>query len=406
MAPWPDPVAHREDRDATPRAVFIAFLVLGCTAFGGPTAHLGYFREAFVVRRRWLSEAVYADLVALCQFLPGPASSQVGIGIGLARAGLPGALAAWLGFTLPSALALMGVAVWFAQHPEILASGAVHGLKLVAVSVVAHAVWGMARSLCPDSRRRLLALLTAGAAFLLPGAGSQPLLILVAGGIGALALPPPASPGGDHLPVPLSRRTGAALLASAAFLLVALPMATAAWPETPVIARFDAFFRTGALVFGGGHVVLPLLEAEVVAPGWIGADVFLAGYGAAQAVPGPLFTLAAYLGAAMTSPPDGLAGGLLATLAIFLPAFLLVAGCLPFWATLRRHAKSRAALAGINAGVVGLLAATLIDPVATNALLRPQDVALAAVGLAALASGRVPVWGVVFGLAVTGAVAG
>ena len=326
--------------DRSPWAVFLIFLRLGLTSFGGPVAHLGYFRHEFVARRRWLSERSYADLVALCQFLPGPASSQVGMALGLSRAGYGGALAAWAGFTLPSAALLILFALGLSSQGQLLPAGALHGLKVVAVAVVAQALWGMGRSLCPDVPRITFMAAAACAALLLPGAWVQVGIIGVAALAGmALLRPAPAAPE-QAMPTAITRRAGSAWLALFFALLIGLPLLAAAVPSQP-LALLDAFYRAGALVFGGGHVVLPLLQAEVVPPGWVGHDSFLAGYGAAQAVPGPLFTFAAFLGAAMTTAPSGWAGGLLCLAAIFLPSFLLVAGALPFWERLRQHAPGR-----------------------------------------------------------------
>lgn len=407
--PDPDSAVPAGTRDS-PWAIGRIFLRLGLSSFGGPVAHLGYFHDEFVTRRRWLSEAAYAELVALCQFLPGPASSQVGLGLGLQRGGYAGALAAWAGFTLPSAIALIGLALglthWNMAHP--LAQGALHGLKVVAVAVVAQAVWGMARKLCPDWPRRLLALATAIVALWWPTPWTQVGLILLAAGLGAAglmrAVAPPAASAAAGAPAP-SVRGGAVWLTLFFVLLIALPVLTLATQGSAahaVAALVDAFYRAGALVFGGGHVVLPLLQAEVVPPGWVGHDSFLAGYGAAQAVPGPLFTFAAFLGAAMTTAPSGWAGGLLCLAAIFLPSFLLVAGALPFWERLRQHAPAQAALAGVNAAVVGLLLAALYDPVWTAAIHTPKDFALALTALVALMAWKLPPWGVVLATGVAG----
>ena len=382
-------------------AVFLIFLRLGLTSFGGPVAHLGYFRNEFVARRRWLSEQSYADLVALCQFLPGPASSQVGMALGLGRAGYRGALAAWAGFTLPSALALILFALGLSAWGDALPVGVLHGLKVVAVAVVAQAVWGMARTLCVGVPRLALMAAAAGVALLWPGVWVQVGLIVVAGLLGLLLFP--AVPQGPHeaLPIQLSRRTGAALLALFGLLLVGLPLLAAAWPSQ-ALAMVDAFYRAGSLVFGGGHVVLPLLQSEVVPRGWVSNDTFLAGYGAAQAVPGPLFTFAAFLGAAARGTPSGWAGGLLCLLAIFVPSFLLVAGALPFWEPLRRHGRTRAALGGINAAVVGLLLAALYHPVWTSAIFTPADFGLALLALVALMHWKLPPWLVVLASGVGG----
>jgi chromate transporter len=369
--------------------VLHVFTRLGLTSFGGPVAHLGYFRTEFVERRRWMDEAAYAELVALCQFLPGPASSQVGMAIGLGRAGWAGALAAWAGFTLPSALALIVFALGVAQWQALAQSGAVHGLKLAAVAIVAQAVWGMARTLCPDGPRAALALACAALVLAVPGTAGQ----LAAIGLGALvgrwALPPGAARAGEPGPSPVSQRTGAVLLGVFAVLLVALP-ALAAATGSAAWQAVDVVYRAGALVFGGGHVVLPLLQAGVVPPGWVGADAFLAGYGAAQAVPGPLFSFAAYLGALMPAPLGGWAGGLAMLGVIFLPAFLLVAGALPFWAVVRQRPAARQTMAGVNAAVVGVLGGALLGPVGQGAITSAADLALVGLALGLLLWGKVP----------------
>lgn len=384
--------------------VFLIFLRLGLTSFGGPVAHLDYFRQEFVERRRWLSETAYADLVALCQFLPGPASSQVGLALGLSRAGYAGALAAWAGFTLPSALALIALALGVAQAGDALGSGAgaglLHGLKVVAVAVVAQAVWGMARSLCPDTLRRALMLVAAAALVTWPGSAAQGLVMAGAAAVGLAVLRPPADTAHEPLSVPIGRRAGAGWLLLFAALLVGLPLLAAALPS-PALAMTDAFYRAGALVFGGGHVVLPLLQASVVPAGWVSNDVFLAGYGAAQAVPGPLFTFAAFLGASMQGAPTGWAGGLLALAAIFAPAFLLVWGALPVWESLRARPRVRAALMGVNAAVVGLLLAALWNPVITSGIRGVGDALLAVAALLALMKWKWPPWAVVAGCAAT-----
>lgn len=377
--------------------VFLAFLKLGLTSFGGPVAHLGYFRTEFVERRKWLDDKRYSDLVALCQFLPGPASSQVGIALGLGRAGWGGALAAWLGFTLPSAVALILFAAGVTHWAGLAQSGAVHGLKVVAVAVVAQAVWGMAKSLCPDRLRAGVAIVAALLVLAVPSAMGQIAAIVAGGVVGRWALPPGHLPAAQYRDHGVSKATGAALLGLFAALLVALPMLAAAtdWPPLSVIA---SFYRSGALVFGGGHVVLPLLQAGVVPTGLVSNDVFLAGYGAAQAVPGPLFTFAAFLGAAMPGPFGGWVGGLALLLAIFLPAFLLVAGALPFWETLRQRDAVQRAMAGVNAAVVGVLLAALYDPVWTSAIHSTADFGLALAAFGLLVYARLsPVW--VVGLA-------
>lgn len=386
------------------REVFGVFLGLGLTSFGGPVAHLGYFREAFVVRRRWLSEAAYADLVALCQFLPGPASSQVGMAIGLQRAGLAGLLAAWTAFTLPSALLLVAFAWGLGTWGLGADAGWLAGLKAAAVAVVAQAVLGMARTLTPDRERATIAVASMIAVLAIPVAWAQVLVIVLGGLVGLAWLRPAgAVPDGEPLALPVGRRRGAVSLAVFAGLLVALPVLAAA-TLNPVIELVDTFYRTGSLVFGGGHVVLPLLEADTVRTGLVGRDTFLAGYGAAQAVPGPLFTFAAFLGYSMNTPPDGLVGAALALVAIFLPSALLVVGALPFWERLRRLPLARRALAGVNAAVVGILAAALYTPVFTAGIHGPAAMALAAAAFVALTAWRAPAWAVVLGAAALGAI--
>lgn len=387
--------------DRSAWTVFLVFLRLGLTSFGGPVAHLGYFRAEFVERRRWLGEAAYADLVALCQFLPGPASSQVGFALGLMRAGYPGALAAWAGFTLPSALALIALALGIAHAGDAVPAGALHGLKVVAVAVVAQAVWGMARSLCPDAPRRALMLATAAGLIAWPGTVAQLLAIVAAGLMGLLGMRPAADAPHEPLPVPIGRWAGALWLTLFLMLLAGLPLCLAVFPSQ-ALAVVDAFYRAGALVFGGGHVVLPLLQASVVQPGWVGNDAFLAGYGAAQAVPGPLFTFAAFLGASMQGAPSGWGGGLLALAAIFVPAGLLIAGALPFWESLRGWPGVRAALMGINAAVVGLLLAALWNPVITSGIRGVGDALLATAALLALMRWKWPPWMVVAACATIG----
>jgi chromate transporter len=388
------------DKRAAWREVFAAFLRLGLTSFGGPVAHLGYFRAEFVQRRRWLDEPAYGDLVALCQFLPGPASSQVGMALGLMRAGWRGMLAAWVGFTLPSAVAMVLAAEGFAELDDPAQAGWVHGLKLVAVAVVAQAVWGMARSLCPDRARASVAV--AGCLLVLawPGPVGQIGALCLGGLAGVLVLPRQAASGeASALPVVLDRRAAVVALAVFALLLAATPLADAGGQAVRLAA---AFYRTGALVFGGGHVVLPLLQQAVVPPGWVANGTFLAGYGVAQAIPGPLFTFAAYLGAVEAPAPHGWLGGLLATVAIFLPSFLLVAGSLAFWDGLRRRRGVQAALRGVNAAVVGVLLAALFTPVWTDAVTSPMAFAGALLAFLLLAGWGVPAWVVVIGGAVAG----
>ena len=375
--------------------VFRAFLKLGLTSFGGPVAHLGYFRDELITRRRWLDERGYADLVALCQFLPGPASSQVGFSLGVLRGGgLLGGLAAWTAFTLPSALLLLAVAYGAGALSGPVAEGVIHGLKLVAVAVVAQAVWGMARSLAPDRPRAGIAVAALFVTVFVAGSVGQ-LGAIVLGALAGLVLcrTPPQGQGG-HLAFPVSRRAGAAALVVFAVLLVA-PGLLAAGLQSQALALFDAFYRSGALVFGGGHVVLPLLQAEVVAPGWVNPGTFLAGYGAAQAVPGPLFTFAAYLGAVAGPAPHGLIGSALALVAIFLPGVLLVYGMLPYWDAFRTRPLAQAAMRGTNAAVVGILGSALYNPVWTSAVGNPRDFAVAVLAFVLLTVGQVPPWIVV-----------
>ncbi len=387
----------------TPFEIFGAFLKLGLTSFGGPIAHLGYFRTEFVSRRRWIDEAGYADLVVLCQFLPGPASSQVGFALGLQRGGLAGGIAAWLGFTLPSALILFGFALAAARFAGPIAEGIVEGLKLAAVAVVAQAVYGMGRTLTPDRRRLGIALVAMAVALLLGGAPGQILAILL-GALAGLALCRRDAPFVPDRPgYRISRRRGAAALLLFLALLLLAPLLLAATKD-PAIALFDAFYRAGALVFGGGHVVLPLLEAAVVDPGWVGGDAFLAGYGMAQAIPGPLFAFAAYLGAVMDSAPNGAAGAAIALIAIFLPGLLLLYGALPFWDALRGQPMAQAAMRGANAAVVGILAAALYSPLGTGALATLPHFLLALAGLLLLVFARAPSWLVVLLLATAGIV--
>ena len=370
--------------------VLVVATRLGLTSFGGPVAHLGYFRSEYVLRRRWLDEQTYADVVALCQFLPGPASSQVGITIGIFRAGLLGGLAAWLGFTLPSAIALVLFALGI-RGLDLSAAGWLLGLKIAAVAVVAQAVWGMARSLCPDRERASIAIAAALLVTAWPTAWAQVLVIVVAGVVGLRLLPGSADSGAPHAKVPFGRPLGLAALALFFALLVTLPVLRYL-TGSPALAVFDGFYRAGALVFGGGHVVLPLLQAEVVPPGWVSNEQFLAGYGAAQAVPGPLFTLAAYLGAVMRPWPTGWLGAFLALVGIFLPGVLLLIGTLPFWDALRDRPSFRAALRGINAAVVGLLLAALYQPVWTSAIHAPADFALALAAFGLLTLWGAPPW--------------
>jgi chromate transporter len=386
-----DAQANAASRTSSVAAVFLVFLRLGLTSFGGPVAHLGYFREEFVARRKWLDERAYADLVALCQFLPGPASSQVGMAVGLSRAGYVGALAAWTAFTLPSAIALVLFAYGVAAISGAADSAWLHGLKIAAVAVVAQAVLGMMRALAPDKERATLAVVAAIIALAIPTAWGQVGAIVLGGIFGAAILRngPPAS---DHVALPLTvgRTAGALWLALFFALLIGFPILAAETQSGP-IDLVDSFYRSGSLVFGGGHVVLPLLQAEVVPPGWVSNDQFLAGYGAAQAVPGPLFTFAAYLGAVI----GGWAIAALCLVAVFVPSFLLVAGALPFWEELRRRAWAQSTLRGVNAAVVGLLLAALYNPVWTAGIKSPKDFALAMAAFLALYMWSVTPWLVV-----------
>jgi chromate transporter len=374
--------------------VFRVFLRLGVTSFGGPVAHIGFFHDEFVKRRRWLDEAAYVDLVALCQFLPGPASSQMGFALGLRRAGWLGALAAWAGFTLPSAVLMIGFALGLARFGPLAHTGWLHGLQLAAVAVVAQAVGAMGQRLCQGRVRPLLALLATLAVLAWPTPWSQVLVIGGAGLLGcwwfrstepmALATPVP----------PLPTRPATVLFGIFVILLLGLPLGARLWPAA-WLQLFDSFYRAGALVFGGGHVVLPLLQSAVVTSGQLTPDEFLAGYGVAQALPGPLFTFAAYLGAKLPQAPNGWLGGLWGLVAVFLPGLLLVSGALPWWERLRHAPGLRAALAGANAAVVGVLLAALISPLATGTLLHPRDWILAAAAFAGLQWAKLPPWALV-----------
>ncbi|AIQ41202.1 chromate transporter [Paenibacillus sp. FSL R7-0312] len=369
--------------------VLLVSAKLGFTSFGGPIAHLGYFHNEYIRRRKWMDERSYADLVALCQFLPGPASSQVGIGIGVVRAGLLGGVVAWLGFTLPSVIALVAFA-FLLQGYDIGSAGWIHGLKIVAVAVVAHAILGMGQKLTPDRERVTIAVIGAAVTLSWQTAYSQVLTIAAAGIVGVWLYRKKTAEGTADLHVSISRTFAILCLLLFFGLLVALPLLRGT-AETGGLAIFDSFYRSGSLVFGGGHVVLPLLEREVVPTGWVSQADFLAGYGATQAVPGPLFTFASYLGALT----GGVTGAIVATSAIFLPAFLLVVGTLPFWNSLRKSLKIQGALAGINAAVVGILLAALYDPLWTSAIVEPMDFALAAILFIMLVFWKLPPWVVV-----------
>ncbi|RJN32628.1 chromate efflux transporter [Nesterenkonia natronophila] len=400
----PEP-APRNAHPGTVAEVFLIFLRLGLTSFGGPVAHLAYFREALVERRRWVSERAYADLVALCQFLPGPASSQVGMALGLQRAGYLGMLAAWFAFTLPSVVLLVVFAYGVAGAGDLSDAGWVHGLKAAAVGVVAHAVLGMAKTLTPDAPRATIAGVAMIIVLLLPTPFILVAAIAAAGVIGLVWLRPGPEDftERDSFTIRVSKKVAACCLGVFALLLIGLPVLVALTGNA-YAALLDLFYRAGSLVFGGGHVVLPLLQAETVTGGLVEADTFLAGYGAAQAVPGPLFTFASFLGASTVEGPGGVTGAVIATLAIFLPAALLVIGALPFWEGLRSQAQIRRALMGVNAGVVGILAAALYDPVFTSGVL---EVGLGALVLAigafiALNSWKVPAWAVVLAAGLLG----
>jgi chromate transporter len=396
----PSPDLDGPSQRRTVWRVFAVFLGLGLTSFGGPIAHLGYFREAFVSRLKWLDERAYAELVALCQILPGPASSQVGFAIGLTQAGLGGALAAFVGFTLPSALLMFGAAWGLGYLPAGVREPLFHGLVLVAVPVVAHAVIGMAVRLCNRPSSAVIGIATAAAVLAFEPAWLPPVLIVV-GGVAGMALLTSTATTGAMLPAPVTRSAGVISLAAFVLLLAGLPLLSALFPS-PALAVADGFYHTGALVFGGGHVILPLLEAETVGRGWLESEPFLAGYGAAQALPGPLTAFAAYLGAASDTGLPGLATALLALAAIFAPGFLLVAGVLPFWNGLSTRRWMPGLAAGAGAAVVGVLAAALWRPVIISAILSPIDAAIAIAGLAALLL-RAPVWLVVVGVALAGA---
>jgi chromate transporter len=382
----------------TPRGSFFevlrVFLRLGLTSFGGPVAHLGYFRAEFVERRQWLDEAGYADIVALCQFLPGPASSQVAVTLGILRAGLFGSLAAWLGFTMPSAIALVAFGYGVDALGDIARVPWLHGLKIVAVAVVAQAVWGMARNLCPDRESATVAVGASLIALFVPSAAGQIGATAAGALIGWFLFPAATAKPAVPLTVPIPRLVATLSLGLFFVLLFGLPLLVAA-RSSHVIALISSLYRSGALVFGGGHVVLPLLQQAVVPPGWVDNDAFLAGYGAAQAVPGPLFTFAAYLGTVMGPQPHGWLGGLICLIAIYLPSFLLLIGILPFWDRLRARSSVRSALTGVNAAVVGLLLAALYTPVWTSAIGTPADFGLGLVAFLLLAMWRVPPWLVV-----------
>lgn len=393
------------DGDAAPKGtageVFTAFLKLGLTSFGGPIAHLGYFRDEIVVRRKWLDEKGYGDLIALSQFLPGPTSSQVGFALGLLRGGPLGAFAAWAAFTLPSAIILIVFAMVATALDNPLGQGLLHGLKLVAVAVVAQAVWGMAKSLTPDKPRIGIALV-AVVAVILGGIFGQLAAIVIGSLLGLVLCRTPAQQTGKLIAFGVSKSVGILCLFAFLALLFTLPFLAGAF-NSQGLNLFDAFYRSGSLVFGGGHVVLPLLEAEVVRPGWVSDGSFLAGYGLAQAVPGPLFTFAAYLGAVMSPAPNGILGAAICLVAIFMPGFLLLVGVLPFWGSLNRFPLAQAAMRGANAAVVGVLGAALYHPVWTSAVLTQTDFLLAITGFLMLLIWRTSPWIVVLFMAAAAA---
>nr|WP_315754550.1 chromate efflux transporter [Bradyrhizobium sp. SZCCHNRI2007] len=380
--------ADHGHRSGSALEVLRIFLTLGLTCFGGPIAHIGYFRDEFVVRRKWIDEHAYADLVGLCQFLPGPASSQVGFSIGLMRAGYLGALAAWTGFTLPSAAILVLFAYGAGQLSGPVGDGLLHGLKLTAVAIVAQAVWGMARTLCPDRTRASIAV-AATLVILFSTASLAQIGAIVLGGLAGLWLCRGEAAPSGHVAIPVSRTVGLVALAMFAILLAGLPLLRGVTGSTGV-ALFDAFYRSGALVFGGGHVVLPLLREAFVGPGWLSDDAFLAGYGAAQAVPGPLFTFAAYLGTVVAPEPHGIIGAALGLLGIFLPGMLVLLAALPFWDAFRKRAGAQAMMRGVNAAVVGVLGAALYDPVWTTTIHNTADFGIALVGFVLLVAWRAP----------------
>lgn len=393
---------HKSDvtaKEGTAAEVFTAFLKLGLTSFGGPIAHLGYFRDELVTRRRWLSDSAYADLVALCQFIPGPASSQVGFALGMMRAGWLGGLAAFVAFTLPSALILLVFGLTATTVSGPIGTGALHGLKIVAVAIVAQAVWGMARSLCPDRARATIAVVAVALLAVLPGVIGMISAIIMGAAAGLMLGRGSASPLGGYIAMPVSK--GQACIALVAFtaLLCGLPLLAGSSQGWAVL---DSFYRAGSLVFGGGHVVLPLLEAEVVSTGWVSPEQFLAGYGAAQAVPGPLFTFAAYLGAVFGTGPTGVLGAAIALLGLFLPGYLLLIGALPFWDIFRTKPQAQSAMQGANAAVVGILAAALYAPVFTSAIADMRDFALALACFVALTLWRAAPWLVVLAAAAGG----
>lgn len=391
----------RTTPDDTFIRIFLVFLRLGLTSFGGPIAHIGYFREEFVNKQKWISERAYADTVALCQFLPGPASSQVGMAVGLFQGGYRGAAAAWLGFTMPSAILMALFALGVTTYKDLIPVGALDGLKIVAVAVVAQAIWGMGTGLCNTKTKATIMIIAAIICLFIPDVTGQLSVIFLAGLAGLYLFKQTIEPSDDSPNVTISKAMGIVWLLVFFALLFALPVA-ADLMDNPFVSAYDSFYRAGSLVFGGGHVVLPLLEAEVVPVALVDKDTFLAGYGAAQAVPGPLFTFGAFLGSAMDNLGGWWLGGLICLVAIFTPSFLLLAGALPFWVQLRENAAMQAALAGVNAGVVGILIAALYNPVWSSAIFDEKDLALALLALAALMYWKLPPWLVVIAGALLG----
>lgn len=371
--------------------LFLVFLKLGLISFGGPIAHLGYFRDEFVKKLKWVSDHAYGDLVALCQFLPGPGSSQVGIAIGLSKGGIRGSIVAWLGFTMPSALIMIAFGLILTKTRVNLNQPWIHGLKLVAVPVVAQALWGMGKNLCPDKKRASLAVFACIGASLIPSAFGQIVMILSGGVLGLIFLTPDKKLPESELTVPLSRQNGRIFLVIFFILLFGLPLISVYIPYYS-FHLFESFYKVGALVFGGGHVVLPLLQTEVVSNGWVDQSLFLAGYGAAQAIPGPMFTFSAYLGAVSNLTPNGWLGGLIALVAIFLPSFLLIMGILPLWQKIRNYGFMQRTILGVNAAVVGLLLSAFYKPIWSTAILSMNDYLLAMMAFILLEFWKIPVW--------------
>jgi chromate transporter len=383
--------------------VFLVFLKLGFTAFGGPVAHIAFFREEFVIRKRWMTESDYAEIVALCQFLPGPASSQVGLAIGLSRGGYLGSLAAWLGFTMPSAILLLFLALGYSNYGDVISFGLLTGLKIVTVAVVAQAVWGMSKSICIDNTRITIMLVSAVGLLLFQSVYTPLAVIALAGILGVWLFKPTLDLSESKLTFSISSFSGALWFFVFILFLFGLPIIQL-FVDQPLVDVVSAFFRSGSLVFGGGHVVLPLLEAEMVKTGWVTKDAFLAGYGATQAVPGPLFTFAAFLGGVLNGPISGVVGALVALFSIFLPSFLLVYSVLPFWKSLRVKPRIRAALAGINASVVGILFAALYQPVFVGGVSATNDFIGVIIAFGALMYWKLPPWLVVIAGGAIGAV--